>query len=667
MCGISGLIFRPGASAERLEAMVAAMTVALAHRGPDMAGTWHDAAVGVALGHRRLSILDLTPDGRQPMQSASGRYVISYNGEIYNFADIRERLVAVGVTVRGTSDTTVLLAAIDTWGLDATLPQLSGMFAFALWDRASRALHLVRDHCGTKPLYYGLSDGSLVFASELKAICAFPGFDRQVDRAALTAYFRHGYVPGPLSIWQGITKLPPGCVVTIDASNCALSLPPPRSYWSWSAMAEAQQASGFISDADAVDRLEHTLRTAVRDRMVADVPVGAFLSGGIDSSVIVALMQQESAQPVRTFTIGFAESDFDEASEARRVAARIGTRHRELVLSPAAARAIIPELAAIHDEPFADPSAIPMTHVARLAREDVTVCLSGDGGDELFGGYARYALAARLERRIGGLPRWLQRAMGSSAHAVPVQVWDTLMRRLPSGRMSLLRGALSGDRVHKLAALLANPDQAARYRQMTSVFADPAEIVRGGMVPADDTAAFKPMPEDPLHRMMLTDSLGYLPDDILVKVDRATMHCSLEARAPLLDRRVVELAWSLTPAMLTRDGRGKWPLRQLYDRLLPGVADDRAKRGFSVPIGDWLRGPLRDWAEDLLAAERLESDGLLNPAAVRRMWAEHLSGHRQWGAQLWAVLMVCSWAETWLTGASGRQQSDPPALVEVAA
>lgn len=647
MCGLSGFIARPGMAAARLDAVVTAMTGTLTHRGPDMAGIWSDEAAGVALGHRRLSILDLSADGRQPMISPSGRYVIVYNGEIYNFAEIRDRLVDAGCAVRGCGDTAALLAAIDAWGLDRTLGQLSGMFALAVWDRIERRLALARDPAGKKPLYYGLSGGSLVFASELKAICAFPGFERQVDRGALTAFFREGYVPGPLSIWQGIAKLPPGCVVTIDAAAVVMSVPLPCPYWSWADMARERARDGFAGSGEqAVDRLEGVLREAVRTRMVADVPVGAFLSGGIDSSVIAALMQQESATPIHTFTIGFREDDFNEAAEAQRVAEQIGTNHCDLLLSPTVARQVIPELATIYDEPFADPSAIPMVHVARLARDDVTVCLSGDGGDELFGGYARYALATSLAKRLAGIPRWARSGLGRGIRSVPPGLWDRLVRQVPRGSASLLRGGLSGDRMHKLAPLLAAENHAALYRRLTSVCDDPAALVRGGeeIDMADPAAGL----DGDFQRMMLRDSLRYLPDDILVKVDRATMSVGLEARAPLLDRRVIELAWSLPAEILRRDGAGKWPLRQLYDRLLPGHIEHRPKRGFSVPIGDWLRDPLRDWAESLLDGNALASQGLLEPVVVARMWREHLSGKRQWGAQLWAVLMACAWAERWL-------------------
>lgn len=655
MCGLTGFVARPPMPTPGIEAVVAAMTAKLTHRGPDMAGTWSDPCAAVALGHRRLSILDLSAEGRQPMRSRSGRYTIVFNGEIYNFARIREHLVASGHAPEGRSDTAVLLAAIDAWGLDKTLPRLSGMFAFALWDGHRETLSLARDPTGKKPLYYGLSRGSMVFASELKAICAFPDFERRIDRCALTAYFRDGFIPAPLSIWEGIGKLPPGCVVSVDVSQPELSLPQPCQFWSWSDLARDRSQTPFTGTGEeAVDALERALRSAVRDRMVADVPVGAFLSGGIDSSVIAALMQRESEQPIHTFTIGFQEADFDESAEARSVAEQIGAHHCDLLLSPAAAREVIGDLATIYDEPFADMSAIPMVHLARLARGDVAVCLSGDGGDELFGGYARYVLAENLARRLEGVPHWLRTSLSKGMRAIPTGWWDMLVRQVPQKPFALLRGRMTGDRVHKLASLLDARDAASLYRQLTSICPYPEELVHGGAV-----LEASPGPDLPceFQRMMLRDSLCYLPDDILVKVDRATMSVGLEARAPFLDRRVIELAWSLPASILKREGVGKWPLRRLCQRLLPERHEHRPKRGFSVPMADWLRGPLRTWAHDLMTNSVLVSSGVLRAEPIARMWEEHLSGERQWSAQLWSVLMACAWAEEWLAVPASRTRT----------
>lgn len=656
MCGLTGVISRPPIHAPRLEAITATMTATLEHRGPDMAGTWCDPVEGIGLGHRRLSILDLSEEGRQPMISRSGRYALVYNGEIYNFAEIRERLGTAGHPVEARGDTAVLLAAIDTWGIERTLPRLSGMFALALWDNRERRLFLARDPAGKKPLYYGLSAGSFLFASELKAICAFPAFERRIDRGALTAFFRDSYIAAPLTIWEGISKLAPGSMVTIDASGPVLSLSAPQAFWSWSDMAHERSQRPFAgSDEEAVDELERTLRQAVRDRMVADVPVGAFLSGGVDSSVIAALMQQESSQSIHTFTIGFQEADFDESGEARLIAEQIGARHCDLLLSPAAARDGIGDLVQVYDEPFADMSAIPMVHLAKLARSDVAVCLSGDGGDELFGGYARYALTESLAKRLDGIPRWLRASVGKGARAIPPRWWDAFVRQVPHSPLPLLRGSVSGDRVHKLAGLLDAADTASLYRQLTSVCAHPEAFVHDGVEPS--SASSPAALSTDLQHMMLRDSLSYLPDDILVKVDRATMSVGLEARAPLLDRRIIEFAWSLPPTMLKRDGLGKWPLRRLCNRLLPERHESRPKRGFSVPMAEWLRGPLRAWGQDMLSNSALVSSGVLRTEPVTRMWQEHLSGDRQWSAQLWTVFMACAWADEWLPVSVPRESA----------
>ena len=638
MCGISGILSRM--APDRLRARARRMNDCLAHRGPDMADIWCDADAAIALGHRRLSILDLSADGAQPMHSESGRYVIVFNGEIYNYRALREDLIARGHRFRGNSDTEVLLAAIEQFGMVQAVRQCAGMFAFALWDWEARKLHLVRDRLGKKPLYYGWNGPAFLFASELKAIIAAAPERLDVDREALTAYLRHQYVPAPRSIFRGISKLPPGTHVTVSLEGNSEPLP----YWSLADVAvEAQKASPDGEEA-VLDNVEQLIRRAVRERMVADVPVGAFLSGGIDSSLISALMQQESAEPIRTFTIGFEEPDYDESGHAAQVAAAIGSRHHMVRINAGAFLATVPQLPVIYDEPFADPSAIPMFSIARFAREHVTVCLSGDGGDEVFGGYGRYRIASRLGQGINLLPGWLRGTIAGGIGAISPAAWDRLLRYMPISTGSALRGDMSGDRLHKLALLFRSDDAGKLYRNLTSVHHRPDRLVIGGLEPPDTLHA--PL-DDPLHQMMLIDSLRYLPDDILVKVDRATMAVGLEARAPLLDHRLVEYAWRLPSSQLVKDGAGKWPLHALFRRHLPAVLADRPKRGFSVPIETWLRGPLRGWADDLLDPALLRAQGLLHPAPIGRMWAEHLSGDRNWSFQLWTLLMFQNWHRHW--------------------
>jgi len=642
MCGISGVLAdRPSAE---LLSIIRRMNDSLRHRGVDMAGEWFDPSASIALAHRRLSILDLSMDGRQPMESASGRYVITFNGEIYNYRALREDLLARGHEFHGGSDTEVLLAVIEQRGLTEAVLACDGMFAFALWDRMKRTLHLVRDRLGKKPLYYGWRGPFFLFASELKAFMSVPLIDLSIDRAALTSYLRHQYVPAPFSILNGIRKLPAGTCVEVTLEGCGT----PVAYWSMHDVARAAEAASG-QEATAIDDVDRLLRQAVEDRIVADVPVGSFLSGGIDSSLVSAIMQQCSREPIDTFTIGFEEPDFDESDQAAAVARAIGSRHHMIRLSADSFLATVPMLPQIYDEPFADPSAIPMFHLARFARERVTVCLSGDGGDEMFAGYSRYQIAARLGRNIERLPGWIRSALAGGIGSVSPDSWDRIFRYWPSTAHQGLRGNMTGDRMHKLAALFKSRDAASLYRSMTSVHDRPTQLVIGGIEAAE---TIDPGLRDPLRQMMLVDALRYLPDDILVKVDRATMAVGLEARAPLLDRKLVEYSCRLSSEFLMRDGQGKWPLRALFDRYLPPELANRPKRGFSVPVETWLRGPLRQWAEDLLDEDALRADGYLAVEPVRQLWREHLSGSRNWSFQLWSILTFQNWKRHWQSSLS---------------
>jgi asparagine synthase (glutamine-hydrolysing) len=615
------------------------MTDAVAHRGPDDYGIWTDRALGLFLGHRRLSIVDLSAAGHQPMASASERYVLAYNGEIYNHHDLRAELEEIGVAPewRGHSDTEVLLAALEHWGLEETLVRLNGMFAFALWDRAEKRLTLARDRLGEKPLYYGRSGSTFLFGSELKALTCHPAFEGTVDRQALTLFLRYNYVPAPFSIWRGIAKLPPGHMVQIGAGGAAVGAP--KAYWDFRTIAEKGAADPLPDGPELTDRLEALLADAVGRRMVADVPVGAFLSGGIDSSLVVALMQGQSARPVRTFTIGYAEASHNEADHARRVAAHLGTDHTELTVTPAEALAVIPRLPAIWDEPFSDSSQIPTYLVSELTRRHVTVSLSGDGGDEVFGGYNRYVLAMRMwnaGKRLPGPARTMLAGLARSRTGLRMAA--AAMRLAPSRHRHLGLG----DRLHKVAHVMEARTVEALYRRLVSHFDDPAAVVIDGVEPANGGLPDLPAFPDVRQGMMYLDTLTYLPDDILAKVDRASMAVSLEARVPYLDHRVVEFAWRLPMQARISGGTGKKILRDILHRHLPERLFDRPKAGFGVPIGDWLAGPLRDWAEDLLDPRRLREEGFFDPAAVRRLWDEQLAaGGRH--HQVWDILMFQAW------------------------
>lgn len=649
MCGLAGFIDTGRqTSGDALRENIQRMTRSLTHRGPDDEGYEVDATAGVALGFRRLAIVDLSVQGHQPMLAEDGRLALVFNGEIYNHALLRQRLEKeMGQTLRfrGRSDTEVLLQAIAHWGLENALRAAVGMFAFALWDRYERTITLVRDRLGEKPLYYGISGSSVLFGSELKAVRAFPGFHAVVDRQALAQYLRYGYVPGPASIYEGVSKLPPGTIVTISLDSGSVSRP--HAYWSAAEVVRSGCENPFpATDAQAVDQLDALLRNAVAQQMVADVPLGAFLSGGIDSSTVVALMQAQSSIPVRTFTVGFDDEKYNEAMHAARIARHLGTDHTELLVTGAQAREVIPRLPAMFDEPFADASQIPTFLVAQLARRQVTVSLSGDGGDELFAGYGWYRRVEKLWRRARWMPAMIRRLMGKALTGLPVRGWDRLFRWLGVLLPRAMRRSVSGDRVHKLAAVLG---QARRpedvYVSLVCKWNESFPVIGAdtGHVTLEQRAEALNGSADLTSRLMFLDLVTYLPDDILAKVDRATMAVSLESRAPLLDHRVVEYACRLPMHFKIRDGQGKWLLRQVLHRYVPAELVERPKMGFCAPTAGWLRGPLRDWADELLSEPRLKREGYLDPATVRSHWQEHLSGTRNWPDHLWHVLMFQAW------------------------
>jgi len=646
MCGLCGFIeagVTSDAAYERLEDM----TSTIVHRGPNDGGTWFDGRSGVGLGSRRLAIIDLSPEGHQPMRSASGRFVMAYNGEIYNFLQLRDELVAKRHKFRGRSDTEVLLASMEEWGVREALKRTNGMFGLAVYDTRDRALYLARDRVGEKPLYYGQAGRSFLFGSELKALRAHPGFCGEISRSALTMYLRYQYVPAPFTIYENIRKLTPGTLLKIDVTEDAPIVHAPEAYWSAREVVSRARSQGFVGALDeATDVLAARLREAVRIRMISDVPIGAFLSGGIDSSAIVALMQDEARVPVRTFTIGFNEEDYDEAPYARRVAEHLGSDHTELYVTPDEARDVIPLLPEIYDEPFSDSSQIPTWLVSRLARQHVTVALTGDAGDELFGGYGRYPLVRDNWARIARFPESVRRAGGAAARlAIKAHAQGAvgMLARVAGRRSRSMGGALLTAAAH-IGELTRGEDM---YRYAMSLWADPADVVVGGgeawNVHTDPDAW--PQEQELVERMMFLDLLGYLPDDILVKVDRAAMNLSLETRVPMLDPNVIDFAWSLPPEMKLNGSEGKLILRRLLSRYLPYDLIDRPKMGFGVPIGSWLRGPLREWAEALLDESRLRREGYFNPEPIRRTWQEHIDMRADWKYQLWTILVFQAWLE----------------------
>jgi asparagine synthase (glutamine-hydrolysing) len=644
MCGIAGMVdWRAATSADALRSIAEAMIETVRHRGPDAGDVWVEAEGGVALGQRRLAIIDLSPGGAQPMHSADRRFVITFNGEIYNYRDIRRELQAAGHSMRSDSDTEVLLEACALWGVEAAIERAIGMFAFALWDRKTRSLILARDRLGIKPLYYAATPERILFASQLKAFRPNPHWKPTIDEDAVVGYLRHAYIAQPRTIYREAEKLAPGHILTLRGG----STPSPKCFWDLRGIAAAgQRRNDPVPDPrEAADQLDALLRDSVKLRMIADVPLGAFLSGGVDSSTVVALMQAQSTRSVRTFSIGFHESGYDEAQCAKQVAAHLGTDHTEFYVEPRHALDVIPHLADWFDEPFADPSQIPTYLVSELTRKHVTVALSGDGGDELFAGYNRYVWAERLARAVNLVPRPLRGASAAALRALAPQTWNRLFGFVPAA----WRPALPGDKLHKITTLLDNPQPDAIYRRLVSQWERPEEVAAAGREPRgpmwDPTIAHD-FP-DLVPRMQLLDMMTYLPDDILTKVDRATMAVGLEGRVPLLDHRVVAYSWSLPLEFKLRGGRSKWLLRQVLDRYVPRSLIDRPKMGFGVPIDAWLRGPLREWAESLLAPERLASDGFVRVEPVRRAWREHLEGSRNWQYPLWTVLMLQAWRARW--------------------
>lgn len=588
------------------------------------------------------------------MVSACGRYVIVFNGEVYNHAELRVELEAAEAAPvwRGHSDTEVILALIGVHGVEAAVRKFSGMFAFALWDRQLRELWLARDRFGEKPLYYGWSAGRFVFASELKALMAMPGWRGEIDRGAVTSMLRFGYVPALQSIWAGIRKLAPGALLRLP-HNLLVSgrLPEPANYWSLTEAAQRGIAMPFVGgDAEMVDELHARLSRSIGRQMLADVPVGAFLSGGVDSSVVVALMQERASEPVRTFSIGFQDPEYNEADHAKAVAQHLSTRHTELYVTPRETLDVIPLLPSLYDEPFADASQVPTYLVARMAREQVTVSLSGDGGDELFGGYNRYSWGRAVWRKTRPWPSAIRRLAGGAITSLSPEAWDRIFTSVKPSLPARLRQRMPGDRLHKLAGVIDAGSADELYSRLVSYWDDPAALVVDGAEPprSEFWRQAAQGVSDVTQRMMLLDALTYLSDDILVKVDRAAMGVSLETRVPLLDHDVAEFAWSLPLQAKIRDGQTKWPLRQLLYRYVPRELIERPKMGFGIPIDAWLRGPLRDWAESLLDEQRLRREGLLRPEPIRRRWAEHLSGRRNWQYQLWAVLMLQAWRERWV-------------------
>lgn len=647
MCGIAGFVNWSGLAGSA-KGDLKRMTDAIAHRGPDDEGAWQDGENGIAFGHRRLAIVDLSPAGHQPMVSHQGRFVLVLNGEIYNHLELRASVDrgTDPVDWRGHSDTEVLLECFALFGVKETLEKAVGMFCFALWDRQDRVLTMARDRLGEKPLYFGWQGSTLLFGSEIAALRAHSAFQATVDRNALALMMRHNYIPAPYSIYQGIGKIKPGTIMrwqhgSRDATEIV--------YWDAAKKAAHGRANPFGgTPIEAVEQLETHLRAALKDQMTADVPLGAFLSGGIDSSTVAALMQTMSTEPVRTFSIGFDVPGFNEAEHAKAVATHLGTQHTELYVTGKDALDVVPLLPSIYSEPFSDSSQIPTYLVSKMARRDVTVCLSGDAGDELFSGYTRYALTDDTWKKLSRIPAPARSAIAALLQQVPVQTWDAILKPLLAFGPSRFRHGRPGDRLHKFASVIGSSSASGIYRQLVSHWDAPEALVLDAMEPPTQMTGLRDVPpfKEFMHEMMYLDAVSYLPDDILVKVDRAAMAVALEGRIPMLDHRLVEFAWSLPTEILRRESTPKWPLRQVLYKYVPRHMIERPKMGFGVPIDAWLRGPLKEWAETLLDENRLRSEGYFNPGPIREKWAEHKAGTRNWQYHLWDVLSFQAWLES---------------------
>ncbi len=643
MCGIAGVVdFSAQTSGDNLKRIVETMADTLRHRGPDSNGSWADPTSAVALAHRRLAIIDLSAAGHQPMISLCQRYVISYNGEVYNFRELREQLRHLGHSFTGGSDTEVILAAIVEWGVKEAVQKFVGMFAFAVWDNREKVLYLVRDRLGIKPLFYGHAGRSFVFGSELQSLTAHPDFQKSIDRDSLALFLGYSYVPCPRSIYCGISKLPPGSILRVAGDGSSTRM---ETYWSLSEIAAQGSETPFTGNLqEATDELEKLLALSIKQRMVADVPLGVFLSGGIDSSTVCALMQSQSGQPIKSYAIGYHDKKFDESSHAEAVARHLGTDHTTFTLSPDDALAIVPRLGKMFDEPFADVSQIPTYLISELARQDTTVVLTGDGGDEIFGGYTRHLWSHKIARLSQAMPSWSKKAVYQSITSVDPGTWDHWLGYLPKA----YRKTRAGSKMHRFASLLNARSAGDVYQQTMLRWPDAHLLVPGSNFQSTlvDRENEWPTSLDSTGQLMYLDAMTYLPDDCLVKVDRASMAASLEARVPLIDHRVVEFAWKLPMQHKISKGVGKKVLREVLHRHVPSPLFERPKMGFDVPVSDWLRGPLKAWADDLLDLTRLSNQGLLNPQPIREKWAEHLSGQRDWSFQLWNVLMFQAWMDS---------------------